>query len=166
MITPSNIVLILAATATALMTGLFYAWSCSVTIGIARLPDPEYMAAMQAMNDAILNPVFFAGFLGAAILLPVSTFMHYTQPASARFWLLLGATAVYLVGVFGVTFFGNVPLNDALKNFNLHTASLQEITAQRVKFEAPWNKLNTVRTVAATLAIVLVIIACLQPKEQ
>jgi len=165
MITPSNIVLVCAATTTALVAGLFYSWSVSVTLGLARLPDHEYISAFQAMNRAILNPVFFASFLGTVILLPLSTYMHYGQPVSGRFWFLLAATVVYVVGVFGVTMVGNVPLNDALENFQLHTASAQEIAAQRAKFEVPWNNLNTVRTIASTLAIVLVIIACLDPKD-
>jgi uncharacterized membrane protein len=165
MITPSNIVLIFAATTTALMAGLFYAWSFSVTPGLARVSDHEYIAAFQAMNRAILNPVFFAAFMGTVILLPLSTYMHYGQPLSARFWFLLAASITYIVGVFGVTMIGNVPLNDALENFQLHSASAQEIAALRTKFEAPWNNLNMVRTVASTLAIVLVIIACLNPKD-
>ena len=45
----ANVLLILAGTATALMAGLFFAWSCSVTNGIARLPDSGYIAAFQAM---------------------------------------------------------------------------------------------------------------------
>jgi uncharacterized membrane protein len=148
------------------MAGLFYAWSCSVTIGLARLPDADYIGAMQAMNRAILNPVFFAGFLGTALLLPLSTYLHYTQPASLRFWWLLAATAIYLLGVFGVTMAGNVPLNETLDAFPLQSASIEEIAAQRTDFEGPWNTLNTIRTLASCLAIILVILACLSPKEQ
>ncbi len=65
-----NIILVFTATTTALIAGLFYAWSCSVTLGLARLPDTVYIAFMQATNKAILNPVFFISFIGTAILLP------------------------------------------------------------------------------------------------
>jgi uncharacterized membrane protein len=75
--------------------------------------------------------------------------------------LLLAATAVYLIGVLGVTIFGNVPLNETLDVFPLQSATVQEISAQRAAFERPWNNLNMVRTVAAVLAVVLVIIACM-----
>lgn len=77
MLAPANIVLILAATAAALMAGLFYSWSCSVVPGLAKLSDANYLASMQAMNKAILNPVFFSSFFGTLLLLPISTFIHY-----------------------------------------------------------------------------------------
>ncbi|QIP15634.1 DUF1772 domain-containing protein [Spirosoma aureum] len=163
--TLQTITLASAATTTALMGGLFYAYSCSVNPGLGRLSDVAYLSAMQSINRAILNPVFFIGFMGAAILLPLSTWSHYHQPVSGRFWLLLGATFVYLIGTFGVTILGNVPLNDALDAFSIQTASAEEITAQRARFEAPWNRLHAIRTVAAVLAVILVIIACLTDRE-
>ena len=109
----STVILIITATATALIAGLFYAWSCSVVPGLARLNDAEYLASFQAMNRAILNPVFFASFMGTLVLLPLCTYLHYT-PGSVRFMLLLAASILYAVGVFGVTMAGNVPLNDML----------------------------------------------------
>jgi uncharacterized membrane protein len=39
---------------------------------------------------------------------------------------LLAATVIYLIGVFGVTVFGNVPLNNTLERFNLDSASEKE----------------------------------------
>ncbi len=163
MATLSNAALVITATTTALIAGLFYSWSCAVTIGLGRLSNVEYIAAMQSINRAILNPVFFISFLGTALLLPLSTYLHYTAAPSMRFWFLLAAAATYLIGVFGVTIVGNVPLNEALDAFNLHSATAQDIAAQRAKFEIPWNNLNMVRTVASTIAIVLVIIACISP---
>jgi uncharacterized membrane protein len=145
---------------TALMAGLFYAFSCSVNLGLARLSNAEYVSAMQSINRAIQNPIFFAAFFGAPLLLPLSVFLHYGQPLSMRFWFLLAATIIYLVGTFGVTIFGNVPLNNTLDHFDLESASEAEIATQRVDFEDRWNKLNTIRTVSSTIAIILVIIAC------
>ncbi len=76
----------MTATATALMAGLFYAFSCSVNLGLARLSNAEYISAMQSTNRAIQNPIFFAAFFGAPILLPLSVFLHYGQPLTMRFW--------------------------------------------------------------------------------
>lgn len=160
----SLIILILAATVTALIAGLFYAWTCSVMPGLGRLSDGEFVAAMQAMNRAILNPVFFLSFMGTLVLLPLAAFLHYGN-GSVRFWLLLSASIVYVVGVFGVTMVGNVPLNNALDALNLKTASAGEITALRTRFEGPWNALNIIRTLASILAIILVIVACLSHRE-
>lgn len=154
-----NILLVLTATTTGLMAGLFYAWSCSVMLGFARLSNREFVSAMQATNRAIQNPVFFAAFFGAPVLLPISTFLHYDEPL--RFWFLLTATIIYLIGTFGVTVFGNVPLNNTLDRFNLESASEEETAQQRANFEGRWNNLNTIRAVSSTLAVIFVVIACL-----
>ena len=113
------------------------------------------------MNRAIQNPLFFTCFFGAALLLPVSTYLHYGIANPLVFWLLLSATVLYLVGVMGVTIFGNVPLNESLEAFNLQSATDDEITAQRTQFETPWNRLNNIRTVTSTLALILFIAACI-----
>ena len=159
--TLANVILVLTATTTALIAGLFYAWSCSVTLGLARLPDTVYIAFMQTTNKAILNPVFFISFLGTALLLPLSTFLHYGPATSHRFSFLLAATLLYFIGVLGVTIFGNIPLNNALADFNLNSASAGAMAAQRAKFEGRWNNLNIIRTIASVLSVMLVIIACL-----
>ena len=143
------------------MAGLFYAFSCSVNLGLARLSNVEYISAMQSTNRAIQNPIFFAAFFCAPILLPLSVLLHYGQPLTMRFWFLLAATIIYLIGTFGVTIFGNVPLNNVLDRFNLQSASEEETALQRANFEGRWNNLNTIRTVSSTLAIVFVVIACL-----
>lgn len=157
--TLANIILVFTALTTALMAGLFYAWSCSVMLGFARLSDREFVSAMQATNRAIQNPIFFAAFFGAPLFLPISTFLHYGE--SPRFALLLGATVIYTIGTFGVTIFGNVPLNNTLDRFNLESATAEEIALQRRNFERRWNNLNTIRTVSSTIAVILIVIACL-----
>jgi uncharacterized membrane protein len=163
-VTLSGLLLIVTAVATALTAGLFYAWSCSVTPGLALVDDATYITAFRAMNRAIQNPVFFATFMGTAVLLPVSAFLQYRQGTQMQFWLLLAASAVYLTGVMGVTVAGNVPMNDALDAFNLKAASVQDLAVQRANFEGPWNRLNTIRTLSSLVTIVLVILACMRGK--
>jgi uncharacterized membrane protein len=156
-----NIVMVLAGLATALMAGLFYAWSCSVMPGLRRLTDREFIAAMQSANRAIQNPVFFAAFFGALILLPLSAVLHLGRPPGLRFWLLVAGAIFYAVGVFGVTVIGNVPLNERLDRFDHKTAAGPEIAAQRAGFERRWNNLNTFRTISASISMILVLIACM-----
>jgi uncharacterized membrane protein len=40
-----------------------------------------------------------------------------------RFRLLLAETVIYLIGTFGITIFGNVPLNNTPNRFDLKTAT-------------------------------------------
>jgi uncharacterized membrane protein len=160
----TTIVLIFTGVLTALIAGLFYAYSCSVVLGLGKLSDGEYLKAMQSINREILNPVFFLSFMGTAVMLPVSTFLYRAQ--SPVFILLLVATIIYLIGVFGVTIVGNVPLNDQLDQFNILDSTAEGLKRMREVFENRWNFLNTIRTVCSTVSILLVICACVWTKTE
>lgn len=157
-------ILLLTALTTALIAGLFYAYSCSVNIGLSSLPDREYLSAMQAINAAILNTWFFASFMGTLVLLPLSTWLQFSIGDHTRFYLLLAAAVVYIIGVFGVTVMGNVPLNEQLASAHLQTLSAQTISDLRNAFEKPWLQYHLIRTVAAAITLVLVLTSCLQIK--
>jgi len=159
--TGTTIVILITTIAIALITGLWYAYSCSVNPGLSRLSDDRYIAAMQAINRAILNPAFFSTFLGTLVLLPLCTWLCFDRLTTGQWALMLTASIIYVVGVFGVTVLGNVPLNEALDQFKLAGASATEITSQRIKFEAPWNRLHTIRTTASFISLVLTIITCI-----
>ena len=154
----SQLVFIISTLSTGLIAGLMYVYSCSVNPGLGRLTDLEYLSAMQSINRAILNPLFFITFMGTLILLPVSTWLSYD---TSRFWYFLAATIVYAIGVFGVTIGGNVPLNEALDKFNIGGASQEQLALQRSLFEQKWNTFHAIRTVANVLSALLAILGCM-----
>ncbi|SHF85068.1 Uncharacterized membrane protein [Chryseobacterium sp. OV279] len=159
----TTVFLLITAVLTALIAGLFYAYSCSVVLGLGKLSDTEYLKSMQSINREILNPVFFMSFMGTAILLPVTTFLFRgDQPA---FIFLLLASAVYLIGVFGVTVAGNVPLNDMLDKFDISGSTADVVKQMRDRFENRWNLLNNVRTVFSVISIALVVCACIWSRQ-
>ncbi len=158
--TAATIILLITTVATGLIAGLYYAYSCSVNDGLGRLPDAEYLAAVQSINRAILNPVFFFSFMGTLFLLPISTWVSFRTHDGAFIWLLL-ATVVYVVASFGVTMVGNVPLNDAIEAFNIKTATTADMQAMRARFQPSWNRLHSIRTIASVLSFLLTVIACL-----
>lgn len=165
--TIQNILLAITAVLTALIAGLFYAYSCSVNIGLAKLTDSQYVAAMQSINREIQNPMFFISFTGTLLMLPISTFFQYKDGTMNSFWLLLAATITYCIGTFGITIVGNVPLNEALDKFSLQSAPMPQITEARTRFEIPWNRYHTIRTIASIMALILIIIACIsKPAKQ
>ncbi|UKB77786.1 DUF1772 domain-containing protein [Chryseobacterium sp. MEBOG07] len=159
----TTLVLIITAVLTALIGGLFYAYSCSVVLGLGKLSDMEYVKAMQSINREILNPVFFMSFIGTAVLLPVSVFLFRGQQPVFIFLLL--AALAYLIGVFGVTVAGNVPMNDALDKFDISNSTADAIKQMRENFENRWNFLNNIRTVFSVFSIIFVVCACIWNKE-
>ena len=147
-----------------LMAGLFYAYSCSVNPGLKMLTDREYIRAMQAINQAILNPLFFLAFLGLIVVFSVTCFQLYGSQKIAFYWMI-AAMLIYVIGVFGTTMFFNVPLNDQLANFSVSTTKPEEISAMRQHFEAPWNAFHSFRTVASVVSFCLTILSLLNYKS-
>jgi len=158
MINLYNITVYVSVILAALIAGLFYSYSCSVNGGLAKLNDSEYIKAMQAINVAILNPVFFVSFIGTLLFLPASTWFAYQNGNTQAFYYFLSASILYLIGVFGVTAFGNVPLNDDLAKLDVVNATKAEITNARAAFEAPWNKLNLIRTIASIIVLAVALV--------
>jgi uncharacterized membrane protein len=154
-----NVFHIAAILLTGLIAGLFYSYDCSVVRGLRNIPDKEYFTAFQSINRAILNPYFFMSFMGSLLILPVVTWLSYKGGGPVSFYLLLAATIIYAIGVFGVTLFANVPLNNQLDQLDVTNAGADALKAFRQKFEPDWNKFNAIRTYAAILSFLLTIIS-------
>lgn len=143
---------------TGLSAGLFYAWSVSVIPGTKNVTDSVYLQTMQSINRAILNPAFFMSFFGSVLFLGLASLYQF-QMNSLAFWLMLAATIVYLLGTFGVTAFGNVPLNDQLDVMDLVHTGQNQMAEFRSFYEENWNRLHQIRTVFAVLAFALSILS-------
>ena len=156
--------LTLAMTTVGLTSGVMFDWQVTVMPGLGELPDREFVSSFQALDRAIMNPLFIGGaFLGGAAFLVAATVAH--RQARGRVRLLAAASALYVVGVVGVTIAGNVPLNERLQDIDVASASSAEVAAARADFEGPWNRLHVVRTGASVLSLALVGLALLARDE-
>jgi len=156
------ITLMLGILLTGLTAGLCFTWANAVTPGIGRLENISFLKAFQAMNRAIINGRFMLVFFGPVILLFLNTYLF--RNSSISFWLFLAAAILFFVGIGLVTIFGNVPLNELLDHSNLESLSKIELQELRNKFEEPWNRWHTIRTLASFSAFVLLIIGMLYTK--
>lgn len=132
--------LVAATIGAGLVAGLFFAFATSVMPGLARTEDSVFVPAMQAMNVAILNPVFLTVFVG-----PLIAFVVAGIAGPSRAWVIAGG-ALYLAS-FVITMVGNVPLNEALEAVG-PTRDPAVLEAARTAFEDPWNRLHLIRTAA------------------
>ena len=156
-----TIILAIAILFTGLMAGVFFTWSNAVKPGIGKLSDLEYLRALQSMNRVILNNTFriiFIGAILAVILVPVFYFNLYPKNI---FWLFISAFIIYWVGAFGITIFGNIPLNEILNETILETLSLEQLKSLRTTIEVKWNNLNLIRAISSGLTFVLLIFSFL-----
>lgn len=156
------IVLMTGILFTGLTAGLCFTWSNAVTPGIGRLDNLSFLKAFQAMNRAIINGKFMIVFFGPVLLLFLNTYLFKGNNTS--FWLFLIAAILFFIGIGLVTIFGNVPLNEVLDKSNLEALSNVEMQELRDKFEQPWNRLHTIRTLSSFISFVLLIIGMLYSK--
>jgi uncharacterized membrane protein len=154
-----SLVLVGATLTTGLISGFFYAYACSVTRGLALLPDARYIAAMQSINATVRNGVFAFSFFGAAVFLILALVVHVPQFRSRRFALISLACLLYVVGGFVLTLGVNVPMNEELARVGSNS-SPELLARAREAYEDPWNFWNGVRTVCSSLALLALIAAC------
>jgi uncharacterized membrane protein len=147
-----------------LIAGLLFSYLCSVNIGLKTLSNNEYVKAMQSINVAIQNPYFFIPFMGLLIVLPIATYLNYKHQNDTSFYLLLCASIIYVIGVFGITMFGNVPLNESLAKFSISTGNTYSISQMRQSFEKSWNSYHTIRTIASIFSFILTILSIIKSK--
>ena len=157
--------LFLAILITGLSAGFFYAWEVSVIPGTKQISHRSYLETMQSINRAILNPAFFIIFFGTLLFLLVSSYMQYRAAINLSFWFMAGATLSYLIGTFGVTVFGNVPLNDLLDALNLNDLNSEALNNTRKSYEGKWNQWHSIRTVFSVLAFILCLLAAFIDKS-
>jgi len=110
-----NTVLIVASMlGSALIGGIFFAFSNFIMKALGRVSAAEGISAMQSINVVVLNPLFlgvFTGTAGMSLLAAGPAVREWSEPSSV--WYLAGAL-FYVFGTFLVTALGNVPLNDRL----------------------------------------------------
>jgi uncharacterized membrane protein len=96
------------------------------------------------------------------LILPLTTWYTYYHASSAAFYFLLSASILYLIGVLGVSVFGNIPLNESLAVFNIDSANPGELSHQRDLFEARWNRYHILRTVCSLISLIFTIAAIIK----
>jgi uncharacterized membrane protein len=146
---------LVAALGAGLMAGIFFAFSAFVMTALSRLPPAAGIAAMCAINVAILNPLFFALFFGTAglsLLAAIAAFVAWPVPAA--FYLLAGGV-LYLLGGLVVTMQWNVPLNQALAAADPRSAEGARLSRRYLAVWTAWNHVRTAAALAAAAAFIM-----------
>jgi uncharacterized membrane protein len=143
--------LVTATTAMGLMAGLFYAFACSVMLGLRRTDDRTFVGAMQQINIAIQNGWFFLIFAGALVFTAVAAALHLRGGGRGALPWIVAALVLYVAQLV-ITFGINIPLNDTLDKAG-NPDHIADLSAVRVHFEAVWVRWNIVRAVVCTAGL-------------
>lgn len=124
-----------------LMAGFFFAFAVDVAPAMRELDGPGYVATQQAINRVVRNAVFGSAYFGAVLLPLVAALLLWParQRRAALAWALLGG--VYALGAFWLTRSVNVPINEALAQWNAAAPPVDWAAARD-----RWNDANLART--------------------
>ncbi len=154
-----TVAVVLALLGSALIGGVFFAFSSFIMKALARVPSSEGIAAMQSVNVVVINPSFLGAFFGTAVLSLGAcglALAGWSNPSAPFF---LGGALFYLVGTILVTMFGNVPLNDQLAAVSATDPGAREVWEH---YLGRWTMWNHVRTAAAMVAALLYTLGLMQ----
>ncbi|WP_420408797.1 DUF1772 domain-containing protein [Hoeflea sp.] len=134
----------------AALGGVFLAFSDFIMRSLDLVKSQSGIEAMQVINVEIMRSVFMVLFFGLAV---VSVFLFvyaWLNVDDTPGRLLMISGALYLLGVFALTAFGNVPLNNALAGLEPQTGAA--LSFWKESYMTRWVSLNTARTLACFLA--------------
>ncbi|MEU7905375.1 anthrone oxygenase family protein [Actinoplanes sp. NPDC049118] len=143
-----TVALLAATLTTAMMAGLFHAYSCSVMPALRGADAAVLVEVMQRINRAILNGWFALCFAGALIFGVVAVVLVAIDGDTAVLVPAAAGLAVYIAQLV-VTARIHIPLNNGLDE-----AGSTDPAAAREAYERPWVRWNHVRTALCAAAAV------------
>ncbi len=146
---------LLTALGCGLSAGLFFIFSNTIMKALGRIDAAAGIAAMQVINDVILNPTFVVVFMGTAVVSIgwlVSALMGWREHGGV--YLILGSV-IYLVGCILVTIIFNVPMNNALAAVPPTDPNSVAIWSDYLVRWTLWNHVRTVAAIVATVSFML-----------
>ena len=84
MSTPMTITIFAAIFGSALISGIFFAFSNFIMKALQRVPSPEGLLAMQTINVTVLNRGFLGVFMGTALICLILAVISITEWEMAR----------------------------------------------------------------------------------
>ncbi|WP_367131202.1 DUF1772 domain-containing protein [Saccharothrix sp. HUAS TT1] len=132
-------VTIVAALGCGMMAGVFFAFSAMVMPGLRRAGPEVGVAAMRAINLAVVNPAFIGVFLGTAVVGVVAAF-------GGGPWAWAGAV-LYLLGGVVLTGAFHVPRNNGLER-----SGTPEDWTRYLREWVPANHLRALLSLAAAVS--------------
>nr|WP_325250560.1 anthrone oxygenase family protein [Amylibacter sp.] len=145
------------------LAGFFFSFSFVAMPGLDQTDSVSAIEAMQGINRAVRNAVFFVPFfltplfaLGCAAL---GVWLGHKKSACA-----LGVAAIlYLLGGFGLTLGYHIPLNESLALVDARALG-QGADQVWQNYSRDWTPLNTLRTAVCLLAMIPIALALYDTK--
>lgn len=149
-----------AAAGAGLSAGVYLAFSAFVMPGLRRLPPPQAITAMNAINEAApRSPLLMTVLFGTAALCLALFVMVVRDHHNATNWWSVAGALLYLISVLILVFY-HVPHNNALMAVDPHTATADDIWSRFYTAWTAWNHLRTVTAGAGSIGLLLALRGC------
>ncbi|MEM6260277.1 MAG: anthrone oxygenase family protein [Planctomycetota bacterium] len=147
--------MIAAVLGSGLVAGIFFTFSNFVMPALGRLPKAHGIAAMQAINITVINPLAMIAMFGTGVVFITAAILGIRVGQGVIFWLYPVGAALYVVGCVGVTVAGNVPLNERLAKAEAQTREAADLWDH---YLVRWTRFNSIRTAASALACAVYVV--------
>ncbi len=134
------------------IAGFFYAYACSVMIGLAAVDAGTAIRAMQGINATVRNIYFAPAFFGPPVIALLTVWVAYRQGRRAMARWYAAAALVYSVGGLLLTIRINVPMNEALALAGV-PADNDGAVRLWAEYAGPWGFWNLMRTLLSFVAM-------------
>lgn len=146
---------LIAAVGAFIIGGVFYGFSTFIMQALARIPVPEGIRAMQAINVTVMTPLFLGIFIGTALLLFGLGIVAALNPGQPGALYVIAGAALYVLGCFAVTMVCNVPLNNAIAAADPASTDGAAIWARYLRDWVFWNHVRTAASLIGAVVLVL-----------
>ena len=139
-----------------LNAGAFFTFSTFTMAGLARLPAPQGIAAMQSINVTAPTPAFMTLLFGTGLLALVTGGFALASWGDDGAPLVVAGCVLYVLGTIVVTGAANVPRNNHLAGID---PEHRDAPGEWVRYVTEWTAWNHVRTLSGAAAAVLLTVA-------
>ena len=142
----------------ALVGGVFKAFSEFIMAGLLRTEAAAGIESMQQINQTVLRTEFLAALISIAVfsvLFALYALFVFEGPGQV---VLVSAAAVYVPSVFLLTMYGNVPMNNRLAQLDHRS---DEAAIYWRTYAKQWTRLNHIRTLGSIFTAGLYLIAAI-----
>ena len=149
------VLLFVTALGSGIMAGVFFAFSTSVVAALAKIHPAQGIAAMQAINLAVVNPLFLLALFGTAlacVFLIAAALLGWGDLSTG--WVIAGSV-LYLIGGIVATIVGNIPRNNTLAALDPDTLAGAAYLTRYLSEWTVWNHVRTGGCVAALACFIL-----------
>lgn len=142
----------------ALVGGVFKAFSEFIMAGLLRADPAAGIESMQWINRTVLRTEFVTALISIAVfsvLFAVYAAFVFEGPGMV---VIVMAAVIYVPSVFLMTLFGNVPMNNKLATLDHRSG---EAAVYWTRYGKQWTRLNHVRTLGSIFTAGLYLIAAI-----